>query len=80
MARNNVIPSYFYDETNNMSSNIRPSKLLGQCKNRKADKIIMTTEILLSLNVKTVHVWNLRPEKSNSDEGKESKRCQPFHP
>lgn len=56
MARNNVIPSYFYDETNNMSSNIRPSKLLGQCKNRKADKIIMTTEILLSLNVKTVHV------------------------
>ena len=56
MARNSSIPSCFYDETNNMSSNIRSSKLLGQCKNRKADKVIMTTEILLSLNVTAMHV------------------------
>ena len=32
MARNGGITSRFYVETNDMSSNIRPSKLLGQCK------------------------------------------------
>ena len=74
MAKNNSITSRFYNEMKSMSSNIRSSKLPRQCKNGRANKITMATEILLSLNLKKEHVWNLRQGKSSSDERKERKR------
>ena len=63
--------SCFHSETN-----ITSSKLLQQCKNGKASKIILKTEVFSFVNVKTEDGWNLslRQEKANLDERKESNR------